>query len=92
MAEFGQTNPITSIVRFIASILTGVPSIVVSVFAYGLIVLLTKGFSAIAGGFALAVKRKVLLMDEPCSALDPIATMKVEELLHSIKKLTPHYP
>ncbi|OYD91814.1 phosphate ABC transporter, permease protein PstA [Nostoc sp. 'Peltigera membranacea cyanobiont' 213] len=55
LAEFGQTNPITSIVRFIASILTGVPSIVVGVFAYGVIVLLTKGFSAIAGGFALAV-------------------------------------
>ncbi|MEH2092040.1 phosphate ABC transporter permease PstA [Nostoc sp.] len=55
LAEFGQTNPITSIVRFIASILTGVPSIVVGVFAYGVIVLLTKGFSAIAGAFALAV-------------------------------------
>ncbi|WP_375469226.1 phosphate ABC transporter ATP-binding protein PstB [uncultured Nostoc sp.] len=34
---------------------------------------------------ALAVKPKVLLMDEPCSALDPIATMKVEELLHSLQ-------
>lgn len=34
---------------------------------------------------ALAVKPKVLLMDEPCSALDPIATMKVEELLHSLR-------
>ena len=55
LAEFGQTNSIASIVRFISSILTGVPSIVVGVFAYGVIVLVTKGFSAIAGGFALAV-------------------------------------
>jgi phosphate transport system ATP-binding protein len=30
---------------------------------------------------ALAVKPKVLLMDEPASALDPIATMKIEELI-----------
>jgi phosphate transport system ATP-binding protein len=34
---------------------------------------------------ALAVKPKVLLMDEPCSALDPIATMKIEELLQSLR-------
>ncbi|MDB9439957.1 phosphate ABC transporter ATP-binding protein PstB [Sphaerospermopsis kisseleviana CS-549] len=34
---------------------------------------------------ALAVKPKVLLMDEPCSALDPIATLKVEELIHSLR-------
>jgi phosphate transport system ATP-binding protein len=35
---------------------------------------------------ALAVKPKVLLMDEPCSALDPIATMKIEELIHSLQR------
>ncbi len=35
---------------------------------------------------ALAVKPKILLMDEPCSALDPIATAKVEELIHRLKK------
>lgn len=35
---------------------------------------------------ALAVKPKILLMDEPCSALDPIATAKVEELIHELKK------
>ena len=35
---------------------------------------------------ALAVKPRVLLMDEPCSALDPIATMKIEELIHSLKQ------
>ncbi|HZC67464.1 MAG TPA: phosphate ABC transporter ATP-binding protein PstB [Nitrospirales bacterium] len=35
---------------------------------------------------ALAVKPDVLLMDEPCSALDPIATAKIEELLFDLKK------
>jgi phosphate transport system ATP-binding protein len=35
---------------------------------------------------ALAVKPEILLMDEPCSALDPIATAKVEELIHQLKK------
>ncbi|MDF5710430.1 MAG: phosphate ABC transporter permease PstA [Nostoc sp. S4] len=55
LAEFGQTNPIANLVRLITNILTGVPSIVVGIFAYGIIVLATKGFSAIAGGFALAV-------------------------------------
>lgn len=34
---------------------------------------------------ALAVNPKVLLMDEPCSALDPIATTKIEALIHSLK-------
>lgn len=34
---------------------------------------------------ALAVKPKVLLMDEPCSALDPIASMKVEDLIHKLR-------
>jgi phosphate transport system ATP-binding protein len=35
---------------------------------------------------ALAVEPEVVLMDEPCSALDPIATAKVEELIHQLKK------
>ncbi len=34
----------------------------------------------------LAVQPEVILMDEPCSALDPIATMKVEELMLDLKK------
>lgn len=34
---------------------------------------------------ALAVDPEVLLMDEPCSALDPIATAKIEELIHELK-------
>lgn len=35
---------------------------------------------------AIANKPEVLLMDEPCSALDPIATAKVEDLIHALKK------
>ena len=35
---------------------------------------------------AMAVEPDVLLMDEPCSALDPIATQKIEELIHQLKK------
>jgi len=35
---------------------------------------------------ALAVEPEVLLMDEPCSALDPIATAKIEELMQGLKK------
>ena len=54
LAEFGQSNT-AKFVRFITTIITGVPSIVVGIFAYGIIVFVTKGFSAIAGGFALAV-------------------------------------
>mgnify|MGYP001813907244 FL=1 len=29
---------------------------------------------------------KVILLDEPCSALDPISTLKIEELIHELKK------
>jgi phosphate transport system ATP-binding protein len=35
---------------------------------------------------AIAVEPDILLMDEPCSALDPIATAKVEELIHELKE------
>jgi phosphate transport system ATP-binding protein len=35
---------------------------------------------------AVALQPDVVLMDEPCSALDPISTLKVEELIHELKK------
>jgi phosphate transport system ATP-binding protein len=35
---------------------------------------------------AIAVEPEVILMDEPCSALDPIATLKIEELIYGLKE------
>jgi phosphate transport system ATP-binding protein len=35
---------------------------------------------------AIAVQPEVILLDEPCSALDPVATAKVEDLMHELKK------
>ena len=35
---------------------------------------------------AIATEPAVLLMDEPCSALDPIATRRIEELMHELKR------
>ncbi|WP_138501135.1 phosphate ABC transporter ATP-binding protein PstB [Nostoc sp. PA-18-2419] len=35
---------------------------------------------------AIAVQPEIILMDEPCSALDPISTLRVEELIHQLKE------
>ena len=34
----------------------------------------------------IAVKPEILLLDEPASSLDPISTLKIEELIHELKK------
>jgi phosphate transport system permease protein len=54
LAEFGH-NRFGWLVRFGADVLNGVPSIVIGIYAYTLLVMPMKGFSAYAGGFALAV-------------------------------------
>jgi phosphate transport system permease protein len=54
LAEYGSAR-INSVLRFLADVLNGVPSITWGVVVYGLIVLRFKGFSAYAGGLALGL-------------------------------------
>ncbi len=54
LAEFNE-GKVAEWIRFATNVLSGVPSIIVGVFAYSAVVLTTKEYSAWAGGFALAV-------------------------------------
>jgi phosphate transport system permease protein len=71
LAEFGEGR-FASIVRFVADTLTGVPSIVVGVFVYTLIVLPMKQFSTLAGGLSLAL------------IMIPIVTRTTEEMIRLV--------
>lgn len=55
LAEFGQGKMLANMIRFTADVLNGVPSIVMGISAYALIVVEQKHFSALAGGIALAI-------------------------------------
>ncbi len=68
ISEYGNTK-LASMARFAADTLNGVPSIVIGVFVYGLVVLPVKHFSAFAGGVALGLM------------MIPIITRTTEELL-----------
>jgi phosphate transport system permease protein len=61
-----------SVIRFVTDLLNGVPSIVIGIFAYTLIVIKTKHFSAYAGGVALGIM------------MIPIALRSTEEFLRSV--------
>jgi phosphate transport system permease protein len=54
LAEYGD-NPLGGTVRFLADVLSGIPSIIVGVVAYIIVVLPMKHFSALAGGVALGI-------------------------------------
>ena len=71
LAEYGGSR-FASGVRFAADVLNGVPSIVVGIFAYGLVVLPVHQFSALAGGFALSIM------------MVPIVARTTEELLRLV--------
>lgn len=71
LAEYPETR-FSSIVRFAADVLNGVPSIVVGIFAYGIVVLPVKRFSALAGGVALGI----LML--------PVVVRTTEELLRLV--------
>jgi phosphate transport system permease protein len=55
LAEFGHGTLLASAIRFTADVLNGVPSIVMGIAIYSLIVMQQKHFSAFAGGIALAI-------------------------------------
>ena len=55
LAEVGAETKLASMVRFGAKVLSGFPSILAGVFAYGAVVMLTGKFSALAGGVALSI-------------------------------------
>ncbi len=73
LAEFGEGR-FASLVRFVTDTLTGVPSIVVGVFVYTVVVLPMGNFSALAGGIALAI------------IMTPIVARTTEEMI----RLVPH--
>jgi len=77
LAQAPGGNKLASAVRFSAKVLTGFPSILAGVFAYGAIVLATGGYSAIAGGIALSILMlpTIILTSESAIAMVP-AKMK----------------
>ena len=72
LAEFGKANTTGFLVRYAADIINGVPSIVMGIFAYTMVVLPMRHFSAVAGGVALGIM------------LIPIAVRSTEEFLRLV--------
>jgi phosphate transport system permease protein len=72
LAEFGRGKALATAVRFTADVLNGVPSIVMGIAIYSLIVTQQKHFSALAGGVALAIM------------MVPTITRTTEEMLATV--------
>jgi len=72
LAEFGRGKALATAVRFTADVLNGVPSIVMGISIYSLIVIQQKHFSALAGGVALAIM------------MVPTITRTTEEMLATV--------
>jgi len=74
LAEFSG-GAVASVVRYAADLLNGVPSIVIGIFAYGMVVLPFKHFSALAGAFALGLM------------MIPITLRNTEEFLNGVPSM-----
>ena len=72
LAEFGRGKMLANAVRFTADVLNGVPSIVMGIAIYSLVVMQQKHFSAFAGGVALAIM------------MIPTITRTTEEMLATV--------
>ena len=75
LAELGAGSKLANTARFAAKTLTGLPSILAGVFAYAMVVLTTGGYSAPAGGVALAV------------LMVPIVVLTAEEAMKMVPKI-----
>lgn len=72
LAEFGRGTLLANAIRFTADVLNGVPSIVMGISIYSLVVMQQKHFSALAGGIALAIM------------MVPTITRTTEEMLATV--------
>lgn len=72
LSEFGRDTKFAETVSFLTNVLSGVPSIVIGAFAYALVVLRTGTFSAVAGGFALAVLMLPTIVRTSTEALESV--------------------
>ncbi|WP_396272583.1 phosphate ABC transporter permease PstA [Granulicella arctica] len=72
LAEFGRGRMLANAIRFTADVLNGVPSIVMGIAIYSLVVMQQKHFSAFAGGLALAIM------------MVPTITRTTEEMLATV--------
>jgi phosphate transport system permease protein len=73
LSEFSRDSWFASSIDFFNNILSGVPSIVVGVFAYSVVVLTTGTFSAIAGGVALAVLMLPIVVRTSAESLESVS-------------------
>jgi phosphate transport system permease protein len=71
LSEYGNVG-FSAVIRFVTDLLNGVPSIVIGIFVYTLVILRMKHFSAFAGGVALGIM------------MIPIALRSTEEFLRSV--------
>jgi phosphate transport system permease protein len=71
LSEFGGKS-MAFVIRYAADLLNGVPSIVIGIFAWGILVVPMHGFSALAGGFALSLM------------LIPISARSTEQFLQEV--------
>jgi len=72
LAEFARDSKVAEVINFATNVLSGVPSIVIGVFAFGLIVLPTKTPSAFAAGVALAVLMLPTIVRTATEALESV--------------------
>ncbi len=72
LSEFARDTKLANTVDFFTNVLSGVPSIVIGVFAYALVVLRTGTFSAVAGGVALSVLMLPTIVRTAAEALEAV--------------------